>query len=198
MKIGIDIDGILTDEHRFIIDYGTKFLCEKNINYPLHNDKYYYRDIFEVSEEEEIEFLKENIFDYANNASIRPFAYEIINKLHNENNDIYFITSRDFTTYENDNKDKMQSAVKKWINKNKIPYEDIIFAADKVSVCKSLGIDIMIEDSPINIPLISEHIPVICFNHPYNEKINNKNVIRCYSWYDIYRTIHSEKILGGK
>lgn len=29
MKIGIDIDGILTDEHRFIIDYGTKFLCEK-------------------------------------------------------------------------------------------------------------------------------------------------------------------------
>lgn len=28
MKIGIDIDGVLTDEKRYVIDYGTKFLVK--------------------------------------------------------------------------------------------------------------------------------------------------------------------------
>ena len=29
MRIGIDIDGVLTDEKKYVIDYGTKFFFRK-------------------------------------------------------------------------------------------------------------------------------------------------------------------------
>jgi len=49
MRIGIDIDGVLTDEHRYIIDYGTKYFTKNNI---LHKIIYDSKEIFEVTEEQ--------------------------------------------------------------------------------------------------------------------------------------------------
>ena len=65
MKIGIDIDGVLTDEHRYIIDNGTKFFAERNIEYKVHNDIYDSKEIFEVTQEQYNEFWKNNIFEYS-------------------------------------------------------------------------------------------------------------------------------------
>ena len=50
-------------------------------------------------------------------------------------------------------------------------------------------IDIMIDDTPKNIKAISNVIPVICYNSNYNKLCEGSNIIRCYSWYDIYNTI---------
>jgi len=36
---------------------------------------------------------------------------------------------------------------------------------------------------------LDKKIPIICYEHLYNAKLNNKNIIRCYSWYDIYEKI---------
>ena len=47
----------------------------------------------------------------------------------------------------------------------------------------------MIEDKVENIEKISKVIPVICFNASYNKRCQGKNIIRCYSWYDIYGRI---------
>ena len=40
MKIGIDIDGVLTDIEKYICDYGTKFCYENNI--PINIEHIYY------------------------------------------------------------------------------------------------------------------------------------------------------------
>ena len=37
---------------------------------------------------------------------------------------------------------------------------------------------------------ISKIIPVICFHAGYNKDCENPNIIRCYSWYDIYSKIN--------
>ena len=89
MKIGIDIDGVLTDEHRYIIDYGTNYFTKNNIQYKLHNDIYDSKEIFEVTEEQYNEFWKENLLKYSEKILIRPFASEVINKLKKNNNQIY-------------------------------------------------------------------------------------------------------------
>ena len=47
----------------------------------------------------------------------------------------------------------------------------------------------MIEDKPANIENISILIPVICFHAGYNKNCIGNNIIRCYSWYDIYAKI---------
>lgn len=193
MRIGIDIDGVLTDEHRYIIDYGTKYFTKNNIPYVLHKDIYDSKEIFEVTEEQYNGFWKENLLEYSKNISIRPFASDIINKLKIDNNEIYIITSRSFTTYENEYKDKMQNIVKQWLLQNHVNYDYILFSKTKAEICKQMNINIMIEDKPENILSISSEIPVICYDHPYNEKINNDNIIRCYSWYDIYTELQNFK-----
>ena len=111
------------------------------------------------------------------------------NNLKNDGNEIYIITSRSFTTYENKHKAKMQVFVKEWLDKNNIVYDELIFSRNKANICKEKNIDIMIEDKPENILLISKDRLVICYDHPYNNKLTNSNIIRCYSWYDIYDKI---------
>lgn len=189
MNIGIDIDGVLTDEQRYIIDYGSAFFTQNNIPYKIHDDIYDSKDIFEISEDEYDKFWEEHIFDYSENIRIRPFATEIINKLIEENHKIYIITSRSYTTYENDYRLKMQSIVKEWLERNGIKYNDIIFSREKDKICKELNIDVMIEDKPENIDKISKQIPVICFNVEHNKQCTGKNIYRAYSWYDVYNKI---------
>lgn len=41
-----------------------------------------------------------------------------------------------------------------------------------------------------NINKISTRIPVICFHAGYNKNCMGDNIIRCYSWYDIYSKIN--------
>lgn len=192
MRIGIDIDGVLTDEKRYVIDYGTKFFSENNISYIVCDDKFYGQEIFNVTKEQYKKFLNDYIFNYSINVSVRPFAKEIIKKLKQEH-EIFIITARDYTTYENEYQNEMQEIVKKWLYNNDILYDEIIFSKNKDIICKEKEIDIMIEDSPENIMSISKNIPVLCYTQPYNKDINNKNIYKCYSWYDIYKKINELK-----
>lgn len=189
MRIGIDIDGVLTDEHKFIIDYGTKYFNTEGIKYILHNDIYDSPEIFEVTKTQYDGFWRKYLVYYSENISIRPFASEVVKKLKQESNEIYIITSRSFTTYENEYRQQMQNMVKNWLHKNNIVYDGIIFSTNKADICKKMHIDVMIEDKPENILSISKIIPVICYDHPYNNELFDKNIIRSYSWYDIYKKI---------
>ena len=79
-----------------------------------------------------------------------------------------------------------------WLKRNKIEYDKIIFSPeDKLDICLENNIDVMIEDKPANINKISGKIPVICFHAGYNKNCDGSNIIRCYSWYDIYAKINN-------
>lgn len=60
----------------------------------------------------------------------------------------------------------------------------------KTEICLEYNIDVMIEDKVDNINKISSRIPVICFHAGYNKNCIGDNIIRCYSWYDIYSKIN--------
>ena len=190
MRIGIDIDGVLTDEHNYIIDNATKFFYENNISYSVNKKIYDNHKLFNVSEEEYVMFWEKYFLDYINNISVRPYAVEVINKLKNEGHEIFIITARPFTTYENEYTKVMQNIVKDWLDRNDVIYDDLIFSEDKAPKCKELNISVMIEDKPENIISVSQVIPVICYDQPFNENISSNNIYRCYSWYDIYKELH--------
>ena len=60
----------------------------------------------------------------------------------------------------------------------------------KTEICLEYNIYVMIEDKVDNINKISSRIPVICFHAGYNKNCIGDNIIRCYSWYDIYSKIN--------
>ena len=195
MIIGIDIDGVLTNLERFQLDYGSKYFFETENKININPNEYEIIDIFNATTENDDKFWKEYLEFYAKKEPARRFASEIIKKLKNDGHQIYIITARFLTDRDDYLGKKMRLIVKKWLKNNKIIYDKIIFSQeDKKNICKENNVDIMIEDAPKNIVELSEVLPkVICFDALYNREIAKDNVIRCYSWYDIYSKIFEIK-----
>lgn len=191
MNIGIDIDGVLTNLERFALDYGTKFNIEEGIKTEIHTEEYWEQEKFNWTEEQEEKFWNKYLEYYVKELKTREFASEIIEKLQKEGNKIYIITARNESGLPPQSYGKMQEMTKKWLEKNNIQYEELIFTTDdkKLQHCLENNIEIMIEDSPKNILRISQKIPVIKFECLYNKNIEGKNIITAYSWYHIYDII---------
>lgn len=193
MRIGIDIDGVLTDIEQWQLDYLSKYYLE-NYGKTIINPKGYETyEIFNGTDLEDCTIWDKAIWEYVKEPP-RKFASEVINKLKKDGNDIYIITARssDLSYVKDMNKEQMEHIVKQWLKNYSIYYDKIIFCQeDKLNICLENKIDLMIEDKPTNINKISTKIPVICFNANYNEKCDGNNIIRCYSWYDIYSKIRS-------
>ena len=133
-----------------------------------------------------------------NNVKPKLYAKETIKKLREDGNEIYIITARFLTDRNDELGNRMRKIVLEWLKENNIFYDNIIFSPeDKINICIENDIDLMIEDKVENINIISQKIPVICFDAKYNQQCKGKNIIRCYSWYDIYAKIQ-ELIRGEK
>ena len=179
MRIGIDIDGVLTDFEKWQLDYGSKYFLKYNKNI-VNPDGYDSDTVFNVTNEMDSEFWK----------PARKFSGEVIDKLKEKEFEIYIITARFLTDKNTIEGEKMRNIVKNWLKQNNIHYDRIIFSPeDKLEICKKNNIDIMIEDKVENINNISKEIPVICFNASYNKSCTSDNIYRVYSWYDIYYNI---------
>ena len=197
MRIGIDIDGVLTDIEKWQLDYGSKFYFEKFGKEILDNEGYETTDIFKVDSKFDDEFWTEYFKEYSINVDVRKFASEVIKKLKQDGNEIYIITARGSFLSHSANVmsiEENRNIVLDWLKRNEIVYDKIIFSPEeKLSICLENMIDVMIEDKVDNINKISTRIPVICFHAGYNKNCIGDNNIRCYSWYDIYAKINKMK-----
>lgn len=94
MRIGIDIDGVLTDIEQWQLDYGSKFYYE-NYNKGIVNYKgYETNEIFDSSQEYDDLFWDKYFKEYSINIEARKFAAEVISNLKKDGYEIYIITAR--------------------------------------------------------------------------------------------------------
>lgn len=193
MRIGIDIDGVITDIERFIRDYISKYCVENNIEYKIDVSTYDFSKYFSISKDQEEGFWGKNLEYYSINEKARPFASEIIKKLKEDGHEIYIVTARWLTNRDDVVGNNMRAIVKKWLYENEISYDKLIFSrAENERKSQEIiehKIELMIEDNPNNINELSNVVPVICYHTEYNKNCNGDKIIRCYSWYDIYNKI---------
>lgn len=190
MRIGIDIDGVLTDYERFIADYGAKYCIEHKIPFAIEPEHYEESKVFGWTEEQTTKFWNEYLVYYASDYPAREFASEVIQKLKEEGHEIYIVTSRNEYGLPDEYVGKMKTLVEEWLKKNKIAYDRIIYTeGSKLKYCVGNYIELMIEDCAKQIEEIGTQIPVLCFDSKYNQNAKGKNVTRIYSWYDVYQKI---------
>lgn len=198
MRIGIDIDGVLTDIEQWQLDVGGKFFSKYDKSV-VNNEGYEISEIFDISNELDDEFWNEYLYEYVTKEPSRKYASEVIKKLKDDGNEIYIVTARYLTDRDTDDGKRMRKIVVNWLKEQNIYYDEIIFSPeDKRENCKKYNIDIMIEDKVDNINKISSIIPVICFHAGYNKECKGKNIYRVYNWYDIYNLINGGKICKTK
>ena len=188
MRIGVDVDGVLNDIGAWHYSCGFKFCIENKIDRGFHPEKYMIEEQFGITDEENLKFWKEYIFDLMVSIPTRPYAANVLTLLQEMGHEIVILTARDNRYLTNQYEDTMNFYVEEWLTKNGIPYNQIIAGTGKKSekVIKN-NIDIMIEDKANNVEAISKIIPVLCFDAPYNSNIEGKNITRVYSWYQIYK-----------
>lgn len=189
MKIGIDIDGVLTNDDEYILSYTSKYCYENNIEGFVNPYSYEYNKLG-WSKEIINDFRNEYFDEYVDNEPPRKFASEVIKKLKEDGNQIFIITARHKVNDNSEAGDDMRNRIKKWLDKNEILYDKLIFAkVPKIKEIKENEIDIMIEDSPSTISDIKDIVKVFCFDNRYNQNLKFDNITRVFSWYDIYRKV---------
>ena len=194
MRIGIDIDGVLTDVEQWQLDCGGKFFSKLNKSV-VNKDGYEITEIFNVSDELDSQFWNEYLYEYVTKEPSRKYASEVIKKLKDSGNEIYIVTARYLTDRNTEDGQRMRKIVIDWLEQENIVYDKIVFAPeDKLQICLENNIDVMIEDKVANIEKISTRLPVICFHAGYNKHCKNDNIYRTYTWYDIYNLINGGKI----
>ncbi|MBR2860918.1 MAG: hypothetical protein IKB86_03680 [Clostridia bacterium] len=195
MNIGIDFDGVLTNDEEYIMATLYKYCVEHNLEMPTDNLGYEFRKK-ECWSMEDVEKYREEYFDsYAENYPPRLFAKEVIDKLRQMGHRIILITGRNNTPFDTPKGEMRRKQIFDWLEKYNIKFDKIVFAIPpKIDELKENEIDVMIEDSPITIPQITDTVKVLCYDDRYNRHISGKNVIRVYCWYDIYDKIVNNKI----
>ncbi len=195
MKIGIDVDGVLTNLEEYQLKYGKKYF--KDIK-DIDETGYDICDIFHCSEAEREKFWTKYIWKYSLTESIREDAKLVIDKLKEEGNEIYIITGRAHTTEDNTMGNLFRKMLEYWLRKNGIIYDAIYYCSEdkssneKFELCQKLGIDVMIEDKKENIDKIKEIANVICVDAKYNQGIEGENVFRINNFSQLYNLINQK------
>ena len=163
MRIGVDMDGVLNDIGAWHYSCGFKFCVENKIDRGFNPYKYMIEEQFGITDEENYKFWKEYIFDLMISIPTRPYAANVLTLLQEMGHEIVILTARDNRYLTNQYENTMNFYVEEWLTKNGIPYNQIIAGTGKKSE------------------------KVLCFDAPYNLDVKGDNIVRVYSWYQIYK-----------
>ena len=107
-----------------------------------------------------------------------PGAVETVTEWHAEGHWIHITSHRH--TYAHD-------ATGRWLNRIGMPYDDLHCSFDKVSRCVELGIDVLVDDSPVNlIKAKKAGIVGATLIHPWNEEVVAAgDAIGAPSWHEL-------------
>lgn len=191
-RIGIDIDDTICDTNELIVDeadkYDREILGGTGVKNPF---AYKFSEMIGWEDGMKETFFKDRLEYIMSNAEIKHNAREVINKLYDEGNEIYFITRREPVYLSNPYKISYD-----WLSKHDIKYTKLLVnSGKKIDECKDYNIDIFIDDMPYNCEDVSAlGINVILFTNGNNQ--NENRFVRMNNWDEIYNYIKEGKFNG--
>lgn len=196
MVIGIDIDDTITNSSDVFIEYAKLYNKNNNIKFEIDTRQLDQKKAFGWNKYNQKKFIKENLDKILSNAKPKNNCIYFINKLRDEGNKIYFITSRN-----NEELDNISDITKQWLINNNFHYDKLITNCfDKSKICKKYNVDIFIDDNVKNCKLVYSKIRkyVFLFNTNYNSSFNYNSIVRVYDWKELYCEINKIIYSGGK
>jgi uncharacterized protein len=111
-----------------------------------------------------------------------PGAVEAVRRWHEQGHWIHVTSHR---------RESAALATARWLERIGMPYDDLHCSFDKVSRCVELGIDVLVDDSPVNIARAQEAgITAATIEHPWNEHLAGRDgVIVAKNWPELERRL---------
>lgn len=185
MKIGIDIDNTITHTTEMIMHYARIFGTEKQLNTVPDSRYYYLEDALGWDSATANYFLDNYLSRIYREMRPKEQAVEVIHHL-KEEHELFLITSRNYQF------PMVEEVTLEWLQSYDIAYDRLIMNAtpnmhhfSKLGVCQEHGIELMIEDHHDLALELSQAIPVILFDYPYNRHLASDNIIRVQHWNEV-------------
>jgi uncharacterized HAD superfamily protein len=184
MRIGIDIDDTISKTNEKLVEEAIKYDRERVKGKGFKDpDAYSFMEMFYWNVVDVDTFLK--TFRAGNSfleLDAKEGAQEVINKLYDEGNEIYFITRRN-------NSFKMKHMTKKWLKKNGFKYNKVFFyIKDKGKFGSDLELDYFIDNDEKNVYEALEYgIKSYLMDTKYNKDV--LDLERVNSWSEFYNKI---------
>lgn len=181
--IGIDIDGVLTDESHDNQNIWHDTLCRYlGRDIERIKDCYSFYDAYQLPVEIIDGFLQEHLEEIYSTTIPCPGARETLEWLDKEGFTIILITAR--------NKEH-RKITESWLKRYQIPYDLLIHDKNKAPLAVKNRIQLFVEDNGHNALKIAErNIPVILITKYHNQDIETgKMISRVSTWKEITKSI---------
>ncbi len=111
-----------------------------------------------------------------------PGAVEAVRRWHEQGHWIHVTSHRAAESHD---------ATARWLERIGLPYDDLHCSYDKVARAVDLGIDVLIDDSPVNLRrAIDEGIRAATIVHPWNrDLIEEEDVVAAEDWPELERKL---------
>ncbi|HWH43187.1 MAG TPA: hypothetical protein VNT32_00495 [Thermoleophilaceae bacterium] len=183
-RIAIDIDSTL---HHYW-DLFSRIVRERHgIELPYERQRTW--GVAELERDELVDVVRESHSeDNILAADPYPGAVETVQAWREEGHWIHITSHRAVTT---------QVSTERWLTEIGLPYDDLHCSWDKVTRCTELEIDLLVDDSPVNIERALEAgIACATLRHPWNEELEGTDgVILADDWTGLRTAV--APLLGG-
>jgi beta-phosphoglucomutase-like phosphatase (HAD superfamily) len=84
-----------------------------------------------------------------------------------------------------------QQATERWLDRIGLAYDELYCSMDKITRCREIGIDVLIDDSPVNLQAaIDAGITAATLLHPWNRELcETEDVICAENWTELARNL---------
>src|SRR3954454_18526338 len=167
MRIAIDIDSTL--HHYWPLLSGA---AKRRFGIELPYDRQFTWAISRLREEQ----LRVCVDDTHSDAAITgaepyPHSVETVNRWHEQGHFIHITSHR---------AGKCEPATKAWLDRIVLAYDELYCSYDKVGRCREIGIDVLIDDSPVNLErAIDAGIRAATIWHPWNAEVCETEEVVC-------------------
>jgi hypothetical protein len=178
MRIAIDIDSTL-HHHWDVLSASAK----RRFGVELPYDQQFSWAITRLREEQLRACIHDTHSDEAI-ASAEPYpnAVAVVNGWHEAGHFIHITSHR---------AERCHPATARWLHGIGLRHHELYCSADKITRCREIGIDLLVDDSPVNIAgALEAGILAATLRHPWNEDIcDEEDVIAAEDWTDLGRRL---------
>ncbi|MEA2448760.1 MAG: uncharacterized protein QOG63_692 [Thermoleophilaceae bacterium] len=184
-RIALDIDSTLHHYWGLLSD-----LSERRYGIPLDYDEQTSWSITAIEHDQLRAIVAETHSDeHVLAAEPYPDAVETVRAWHERGHWIHVTSHRAGSAHD---------ATAAWLEKIAMPFDDLHCSYDKITRCVELGIDVLVDDSPVNLTRARDHgIVGATIVHPWNaELVESDGVIGASDWRELRERL--EPILASR
>ncbi|MSX02172.1 MAG: hypothetical protein F2813_03315 [Actinobacteria bacterium] len=184
MRIAIDIDSTL---HHYWEQLAEVVRRRYGVELPYEMQKTW--GIRQLENEQIAETIAEtHSEEWISAAEPYPGAVEVVNGWARDGHFIHITSHRDVAA---------AAPTERWLDSIGLQYDELYCSYDKITRCRELGIDLLVDDSPVNLQsALSEGILGATILHPWNAEVcNSASITSADDWAGLGLLL--EPILAG-